>query len=287
MLAWLQSLTRGTRVAVIAASGALGLSILVVIGATIYNLAMPSFLAATAEKSSAPTFTALPTSTFTALPTPTFSSTPTPTPTPSGIPPAPASPIPPSVPRNVSLASAEWDWANVAWEAPSDIGDSAITGYAVEVSANGQSWQRVATTGPNARAYKVAGFQQSSSYEVSMRAINSSGVSSRSITVVLSTVSFVPTSPLDITSPGTNCTAAACNSFISFSAPTSTGISQVIDYQLGYSIDGGATWSFHSVGANVGTVQTGPMPPSATYQVVLYAVNTYGLGEWSGAISVH
>lgn len=279
MLSWLNSLTRQTRIAVISGGSLFILAILVVIGATVYNLALPSIVSNSAMTT--PSATLKPSPSKTKTPSPSATKTQTPSPTV-----APVTPVGPSAPLNATITSAAGDSATVAWAEPAELGTSALAGYNVDISINGQGWRRIATVGPTQRSYRLTGLEQSSSYSVSVTSFTDAGESGRSNSASFQTPSFAPSSPQGLSFRQSACGTTSCSALVSFQASADSGASPIVDYQLGYSTDGGANWTFISVGASAGTVSTGDMPLASSYQVVVIAVNSYGSSSWSNTITV-
>lgn len=281
MLQWLNSLSRRARIGVIAGTSALGLSIIVVFAATIYNLALPVIVTAEVTPTQTPSASSpKPSPKKTVKPSARATATPTPSTSASEETPAAA-----SQPRNVTINSAG-DQAVVSWSIPADSGTDPLTGYVVELSVNGQGLQTVATTGPNQRTYQLSGLSASTTYSVAIRAISAAGSSERSAVSSFATPVFTPSSPRGLVPRQASCGPTGCSVTVYFDSSASEGISAITDYQLVYSIDGGGSWSQMSLGPNAGVFATGEIPLASSYQIAVIAYNAYGASPWSNVITV-
>ena len=85
----------------------------------------------------------------------------------------------PSAPRTLTATASGGTQIDLAWLAPSTIGDSAVKGYRIEWSADGSSdWQtRVADTGSTTRSYADTGLASETERHYRVYAINNEGTS--------------------------------------------------------------------------------------------------------------
>ena len=80
----------------------------------------------------------------------------------------------PTAPRDLNATAVGDTRINLSWDAPSSDGGSAITGYRIEVSTNGNSWTtRVANT--TSRTYSHTGLSAGDTRHYRVSAINASG----------------------------------------------------------------------------------------------------------------
>ena len=87
----------------------------------------------------------------------------------------------PGAPRELQATSDTQTAIDLSWQAPSSTGGAAITGYRIEVSLNGTSWNNlVANTGTTVTSYTHAGLPASSRRFYRVSAINSAGTGASS-----------------------------------------------------------------------------------------------------------
>ena len=90
-------------------------------------------------------------------------------------------PTVPGPPRNLTAASNGHTQIDLSWSAPASDGGSGITGYRIEVSANGSAWRDLeADTGSTSTRYSHTGLTAGSTRYYRISAINSAGTSSAS-----------------------------------------------------------------------------------------------------------
>jgi hypothetical protein len=160
----------------------------------------------------------------------------------------------------------------VNFSAPADLGGSAISDYEYSTN-NGLNWYSSGTT---TSPITITGFRNGLSYQIKLRAINTTGTGTESSATSGTPVATVPSAPT-ITSitPGTGQLSVA------FTAPTSSGTSAINDYE--YSTNNGSTWT--SSGSIISPITITGLANATTYQVKLRAKNTSGSGNSSAATS--
>ena len=129
--------------------------------------------------------------------------------------------------------------ATLWWQQPSSIPGSAITDYIIESSVNsGSTWTTVNDGVSINRTFTVTGLS-AVAYSFRVKAVNSTGTSPASNTVVLT--------PLSIDPPSAPRALAVYASFngatLYWATPSSDGGSRITGYRAEYSTDGGATWT--------------------------------------------
>ena len=139
---------------------------------------------------------------------------------------------------------------DLIWSAPDSDGGSAVTGYRIEVSADGgNDWtDLVSNTGDTATTYAHTGLSASSERHYRVSAINSAGTGPASNVATATTAAPPPNTPPTFSSPDAfsreeNQTAAG-------KVVATDGDSG--DDVTGYAITGGADQSFFSIGATSG-----------------------------------
>src|SRR5574337_1801282 len=173
------------------------------------------------------------------------------------------------------------------WNAPSNNGGSAITGYKIERSTNaGSTWSvLVSNTGDTATVYSNTGLAPSTTYTYQVSAINSVGNSSPS-NIASATTLVVMTPPQSPT--GLVATATSSSQIdLSWTAPGSDGGSPITGYQIERSTDSGSTWSviMSNTGSTATTFSDTSLAPNTTYTYRVSAINVVGTGSTSNTTS--
>jgi len=147
-----------------------------------------------------------------------------------GVPTAPA--IASVVAGNAQLA--------VSWAAPVSTGGSPITEYVVKYSSNGGStWTTFVRPASTALACTVTGLTNGTPYVFKVVAKNAVGISLPSANSAPATpAATVPGSPTSVVAVSGNAQLA-----VTWTAPASTGGSNITDYLVKYSSNGGSTWA--------------------------------------------
>lgn len=186
----------------------------------------------------------------------------------------------PGIPENVALVHARYNYALIAWDAPSDNGGETIIGYRVGISEDNFTFQYFDISD---EYVMIEGFMGNTKYYYTVEAYNISGYSA-SQTGFFSTPAStsVPTSPLLVTSG--NATDESIE--LSWNIPQKSGTA-VTAYNISYSIDQenwvtisnpSTLWTRESYtirGLNKGT----------TYYIKIAGVNSNGQGNWSSTVT--
>ncbi len=168
----------------------------------------------------------------------------------------------------------------VNWTPPEETGDSEITAYHVQHKQSNGEWpadDTAAITPPTSRSTIITGLTNGNPYDVRLRAVNAQGSGnwSESSTETPITVSLAPTAFM-LTAGNTTITAT-------WAAPTDTGDSAIIRYELQHREVGTSTWEATvsiAVYANHTYTHLIPNLTNGTeYEVRVYAVNTEGNGN--------
>ena len=102
----------------------------------------------------------------------------------------------PGAPTGLSATADGQTEIDLSWGAPSNDGGASITGYKIEVSANGSSWSnQVADTGSASTTYSHAGLSAGSTRHYRVSAINSEGTGPASSTDSATTESRANAAP--------------------------------------------------------------------------------------------
>lgn len=188
-------------------------------------------------------------------------------------------PSAPGTPGVLTLAagSPAYTVITLSWSAPSNTGNSAITGYRIKKDGV----VLVANTGTTATTYSATGLTNNTSYSFEVAAINAYGTGADGNTVSLTTSPYlVPTAP-GVLSLAAG-TPAHTNIDLSWSAPSSDGGQTITGYKVEKSTDGSA-WS--TIVADTGTTATTYSATGLTlnteYWLRVAAINSIGTGATS------
>lgn len=177
----------------------------------------------------------------------------------------------PSAPTKLEATADGHHAIVLSWTPPSDHGGTAISGYRIEVSADGGvTWRElVADTYSTSTTYVDVGVTAGTTRHYRISAINQFGVGEPSLVISATTPAAVsPSAPRDLSAiPGT------VQVLLSWNPPTELGGADVERYE--YRVDGAGDWL--SVGRATRAAVTG-LEPGRTYLFEVRAVNPAGPG---------
>lgn len=166
----------------------------------------------------------------------------------------------------------------LGWSAPADTGGTAVTGYRVELSADGETWTTaVADTGSADTGATVGGLTNGAEVAFRVSALNAVGVGAPSATVT-ATPRTVPTAPRSSTAVPRDRSVT-----LSWSAPIDDGGAPVTGYRVTLSADGGTTWSTVAETASTSAELTG-LTNGAAVLLRVAAVNAAGAGATGSTV---
>ena len=186
----------------------------------------------------------------------------------------------PGAPTGLTATASGTTQIDLAWSAPASTGGSAITGYKIEVSANGTSgWtDQVANTGNATTTYAHTGLAAGDTRHYRVSAINANGAGTASNVDSATTGTTVPGAPTGLTATASGTTAIN----LSWSAPASTGGSAITGYKIEVSPDG-SSWS--DLVADTGSTDTAyahvGLAPATTRHYRVSAINAVGTSDAS------
>lgn len=90
------------------------------------------------------------------------------------------------------------------------------------------------------------------------------------------TTARVPGAPTNARFNQGGCGPGYCGAAITVNAPSDSGSSAITGYEVGYSTDGGSSFTWVSFGNTPNYMMVDPMPASATYDIVVRALNAAG-----------
>lgn len=198
---------------------------------------------------------------------------------PGSTPPPPPPVTAPGVPTAVSATAAS-STATLSWSPPVSDGNSAITGYrvsrdGVDTVGNGP-WS---TTIPaSVRSFPFTSLEPSTSYVLSVQAINSAGDSAPASVVVTTAAPPAPSVPGAPTSVGASATLSTAT--LTWSPPTDSGTSAITGYKVardGIDTVGKGPWST-TIPATARWFQFTLLQPATTCVLTVQAINSEGLG---------
>lgn len=171
-------------------------------------------------------------------------------------------------------ATAGVEKVDLAWSAPADDGGSAVTGYVVQQSTDGQTWDDVATV--LGTAYEVSALAGGEPVSFRVAAVNAVGRGAWSdvVTATPERPVVAPSAPVGLTA-----TAGVEKASLAWSAPADDGGAAVTGYVVEQSTDG-QTWT--QVGTPTGTsLEVTGLTAGTPVRFRVAAVNTVGQGAWS------
>ncbi len=186
----------------------------------------------------------------------------------------------PSPPRGLTATADGQNAIDLEWRAPSDTGSSAITGYKIEVSSNGTSWDSLANTAANTTAHKHTGLSAGNTRHYRVFAINDDGTSDPSDTASATTSTTPPKAPgpptdLEATADGPNAID------LSWTAPSDTGSSNIVGYRIEASEDDTTSWRViqSNTRSRTTTYEHAGLDPGDTYYYRVSAINDDATSE--------
>jgi len=171
----------------------------------------------------------------------------------------------------------------VRWTVPVDDGGSAVTGYAIQYSADaGSTWIQAGTATATDRSFVVTRLTNGVVYLFRVAAVNDVGRGTFSAPTLPLAPATVPGQPGSISAVGGTGMA-----LLSWVAPATDGGSPVTDYAIQYSTDGGASWTLcpHTPSAAT-SITVGRLANGIEHVFRVAAVNVMGAGDYSSVSTV-
>ena len=190
----------------------------------------------------------------------------------------------PGVPRRLSADAVGTSQIGLSWQAPSDDGGARVTGYRIEVSADGgRSWEDlVANTRTPATLYTHGGLAPASTRHYRVSAINRIGVGNASRVAGSTTDATVPDAPTGLMA--NDVTPTQIDLF--WVAPAYNGGARITGYRIEVS-ETGAVWAdleTNTESTVTAYSHTGLLPGSVRHYRVS-AINRAGTGAPSASAS--
>ena len=190
----------------------------------------------------------------------------------------------PGVPRRLNAEGVGTSQIVLSWQAPSDNGGARITGYRIEVSADGGgSWEDlVANTRTTATVYPHTGLAPASTRHYRVSAVNRIGVGEASRIAGSTTDATVPDAPTGLVA--NDVTPTQIDLF--WLAPVYNGGAPITGYRIEVS-ETGATWSdlLTNTESTVTAFSHTGLLPGSTRHYRVSAINRAGTGAASASAS--
>jgi titin len=141
-----------------------------------------------------------------------------------------------SAPRALTPVAGDRQIA-LTWTAPVDNGGVALTGYAVQRSADGgRTWTTALSTSSSTLSATITGLTNGVAYVFRVAATNAAGIGAASTWVTSAPVA-PPTAPVSVAA-----VAVATGATLNWVAPSDDGGAAIVGYRIEQSTDGGNTW---------------------------------------------
>jgi hypothetical protein len=192
----------------------------------------------------------------------------------------------PSAPASLGFQPNGFAAGTLSWSAPSNLGNPSLTGYVVQYSSDGSTWQDLKNGATSATSLPVSNLKADTDYWFRVRGENGGTVgqdttfmnlswSSIKIHTQAQTVAAAPTA-LKITNVDVGSAA------LSWSAPSTDGGSAITDFKVETSRDGGTTWVEVKKQAPSTSLSLGltGLAPGTAYKVRVSAINSVGASDF-------
>ena len=183
----------------------------------------------------------------------------------------------PDAPWNLQASPASETSIRLTWNAPSDDGGSAVTGYLVEYY-DGSAWQTL-ESGLATTTYEHTERDAGTNYCYRVAAINSNGTGPYSGQACATTAGS-PDAPENLSAEVVGKTRIT----LTWNAPTDTGGATIIGYRIDYSTDGGNNWQALEHDYDRRTYGHSGLRPGTDYCYRVAAVHDNGTGPFSAEV---
>ena len=184
----------------------------------------------------------------------------------------------PDAPTNLTATAVSATEINLSWDAPSENGGSAITGYDLEFSENGSApWMDLTTSSTMITFSDNTGLTAGSTRHYRVAAINNVGTGAYS-DEASATTHDVPDAPMNLTAAVVSETQID----LSWDAPSEDGGSTITGYDLEYSVDGSIPWMDLTTSATtIAFSDNTGLTAGTTRHYRVAAINDVGTGEYT------
>ena len=189
---------------------------------------------------------------------------------------------PPGPPTGLAAVSQGSNRINLSWSAPAASGGSPVTGYRIEMSADGgATWTNlVANTNSTATTFAHTGLSAATTRHYRVSAINSAGTSQPSNVVSATTGAEAATPPKELKAK----VIGSSRIDLSWGAPASDGGSAITGYRiqaLSWSSQDGWSALVDNTGSAATVYSHIGLPPASTFSYRVQAINAAGSGPVS------
>ena len=174
----------------------------------------------------------------------------------------------PGVPQGIQLTSITNKSAILNWQAPTDNGGKAITGYKVEYSINADFSGVTTVNVANVTTTTIPNLVRSTKYYFRVSAITQQGTGAPSTAINGTTLKTVPNPPSISSVSQTNTTIN-----VSWTAPTDDGGSAILGYNI---YRGNVQINTTLISPTTFTYQMTGLTPETSYQIYVTALNALG-----------
>lgn len=193
----------------------------------------------------------------------------------------------PTAPTSLAALASGYTTGSASWEAPSDNGGTAITGYRVQIATN-SSFSGATTYNQTGTSKAFTGLTPGVTYYVRVAAKNDVTDEAGTTSVYGSTDSFTtpsytaPSVPTSVAVASSTPTSAT----ITWTAPASDGGTPVTSYDLQWSLDPTFTGGVTVITGVVSPTLVTPLTPDTQVYFQVRANNAAGNGPWSPSVDV-
>ena len=187
---------------------------------------------------------------------------------------------PPGTPQNLRARATGTTTIDLSWQAPSNDGGAAITGYRIRRRAGTGAWVTIrSNTNSTATTFEDTNLRPATGYRYQVAAVNSAGAGAWSFEAGTQTRAAVPGAPTALVARA----AGTSRIDMSWGAPANTGGAPILGYRVEESSDGGRNWrpAIRNTNSKATTWSRTGLPPAATRHYRVAAINTAGAGPYS------
>ena len=184
----------------------------------------------------------------------------------------------PDAPTNLTATAVSDTQISLSWDAPSQDGGAAITGYDLEYSTDGnEPWTDLTTSVTTTSFSDNTGLTLGSTRHYRVAAINNVGTGEYSTTTDATTATATPGAPTNLTAISVSDTQID----LSWDAPSEDGGDAITGYDLEYSADGNEPWTDLTTSVTTTSFDDTGLTIGNTRHYRVAAINAVGTGDYS------
>ena len=173
----------------------------------------------------------------------------------------------------------------LSWIAPTNNGGRNITNYIIEYSLNGgNTWTTYSKPASIELSTLISGLTNGVDYTFRVSAVNPVGTGAPSVaSSAVMPVATKPSNPRNLVATKNNLSRT-----LSWDAPSLSGSSAILAYQIDYSDNYGATWTTanSNISSTLRTYTISGLDNEPTFYIRIKAINSVGAGAYAQAISI-